>query len=547
MLVRWKRVAATSLGAVSAVEGAAADLRRRDPEEATRIERRASELTGSEQSSEFTAAYVVDRTFPLPLAPSSVEYQVLPASSLRMSQGGSVLQKSVSRRVDVTASGEAGTRYRLGIDRDGVPLYQPGHVLHREFVAFLVDYLKGPATGADYRLTWHDLQHGRQYWVEPAAISDGWDADHPIGPRWSVTLNGYEATGYPNAGLGMVLSIVPQIRDTLQTVDRWANSVAAAAAVAEVAIEGIGDVLHGLGDVLDAVPRAVEAAAAMLADVNAIERYPFEFWRDLSVDVGAAVDRINTVLNGFDLLSTDRADQILTYRQPLRDLQRSLEVAAWAAQSASLGDDDTPSMQYTVRPGDTLQGIAARLLGDVGRWHEIAALNGLSPPFVSLSGVPGTAGPGDKILVPYVAGGAQEQVQSAGSGASDDLAFGVDFGVDANGRGSVEPGQYPADVRYSRGVACVGQGLSLTFRTVQGTDRFQPWFGMPLAVGDPSYGSAGLALVQIVDQILIDDRISAVRREAVTESGTAISVSCDVHLRDGRRLAGVTSTVGEGT
>ncbi len=37
---------------------------------------------------------------------------------------------------------------------------------------------------------------------------------------------------------------------------------------------------------------------------------------------------------------------------------------------------------YTVRPGDSLSSIAMRMLGDITRWPEIAALNAITAPYV---------------------------------------------------------------------------------------------------------------------------------------------------------------------
>ncbi len=51
-------------------------------------------------------------------------------------------------------------------------------------------------------------------------------------------------------------------------------------------------------------------------------------------------------------------------------------------------------------------------------------------------------------------------------------------------------------------------------------------------------------LAQLIDQVLIDDRIAAVRREKVTEIANGIDVSFDIHLKSGRRLTGITSSVG---
>jgi len=43
-------------------------------------------------------------------------------------------------------------------------------------------------------------------------------------------------------------------------------------------------------------------------------------------------------------------------------------------------------MHYTIRPGDSLAAIALRLMGDAGRWPEIARLNGLTRPDTILVG-----------------------------------------------------------------------------------------------------------------------------------------------------------------
>lgn len=544
LLVRWKRTPLAGAGAVSAVADAADAVRKRDPEEATRRDRRARELTGAERAAEFTAAYTVDRTFPLPLAPTSVEYQKTPATALRFTQDGTSIQRSVTRRVDIAVQGETGVRYRLGFDRDAIPMYQPGHELHKEFVGFLDDFYDGPSKGEDYRLTWHDFLHGRQYWVEPSAQSDGWDEAHPIGPKWSITLVGYHKSGYPNAGLAFALAIIPQVRDKLRIADRWANSLAAAAAVAETTLEGAEEVLQGVAGILDAIPRAIDATTAVLEDANNLERFPFEFWRDLASSTEAAIDRFNSELEDFDLLSSGKAEQIVTYRQGLRDMQRAIEIAAWAQKSSGLhSPESTPQSTYAVRTGDTLQGIAARMLGGAGRWRDIAVINGLTPPYVSLAGLPGTVGPGDKLVLPADAT-QSEQMQGAAQSDDEREFYGVDFAIDRNGRMPVEPGEYPADVQYVSGEQCVRQGLEITFRTTQGDDVYQPWFGVPAAVGDPSYEDAGLVLAQLVDQVLIDDRIAAVRRETAEESAGSINVSFDIHLKSGRRLTGITSSVG---
>lgn len=54
-----------------------------------------------------------------------------------------------------------------------------------------------------------------------------------------------------------------------------------------------------------------------------------------------------------------------------------------------------------VRRGDSLQKIAARELGDAGRWYELIAINDLLPPFVSDTPAgPRVAVAGQAIMVP---------------------------------------------------------------------------------------------------------------------------------------------------
>ncbi|RMH54551.1 MAG: LysM domain-containing protein, partial [Candidatus Hydrogenedentota bacterium] len=57
---------------------------------------------------------------------------------------------------------------------------------------------------------------------------------------------------------------------------------------------------------------------------------------------------------------------------------------------------ETPShsktIEYTVRPGDTLYGIALRELGKGSRWKEIARLNKIPPPY--------EIAVGEKLLLP---------------------------------------------------------------------------------------------------------------------------------------------------
>lgn len=62
---------------------------------------------------------------------------------------------------------------------------------------------------------------------------------------------------------------------------------------------------------------------------------------------------------------------------------------------------------YTVRNGDSLSLIARRVLGDLSRWPELAALNAIAPPY--------TIYPGQVLVLPDVASASSSSVTAPGA------------------------------------------------------------------------------------------------------------------------------------
>ncbi len=79
---------------------------------------------------------------------------------------------------------------------------------------------------------------------------------------------------------------------------------------------------------------------------------------------------------------------------------------ALQGQSAASGES------YVVVSGDTLSGIAGRLLGDPARWPEIAALNGIDDPR--------TLAVGRTLVLPTKDGGATSGAQEGAAGAREE-------------------------------------------------------------------------------------------------------------------------------
>lgn len=74
------------------------------------------------------------------------------------------------------------------------------------------------------------------------------------------------------------------------------------------------------------------------------------------------------------------ADDRLQEAPAAERARRAALTKAATAAKASPGKQATKQKTYVVKAGDTLSAIAARLLGNAGRWTEIAALNGIRDP-----------------------------------------------------------------------------------------------------------------------------------------------------------------------
>lgn len=112
--------------------------------------------------------------------------------------------------------------------------------------------------------------------------------------------------------------------------------------------------------------------------------------------------------------------------------------------------------------GDTLRALAARELGDAGRWVEVASLNGLRPPYIVASVNPADRLPytliyGDWLRLPVAATARRTRVYA------EDL-FGIDMRLESDGSLGIENG----DFAVIAGRPNLGQALRLRLKTPLG-------------------------------------------------------------------------------
>lgn len=166
---------------------------------------------------------------------------------------------------------------------------------------------------------------------------------------------------------------------------------------------------------------------------------------------------------------------------------------------------------------DTLQKVAARFLGDAGRWAEIIVLNGMVPPY--LTDDPGQVAAGvfmngSYITIPASAPGAQTNDPNA--------VFGQDILL-TDGSFSVVNG----DLQLVGGLYNLNQALTNLLATDQGELLFHGEYGTLIRtlIGSMSGPTATLLVAEYAKEaIAADPRISEVTSAVGTTSLDTINV-----------------------
>ena len=133
----------------------------------------------------------------------------------------------------------------------------------------------------------------------------------------------------------------------------------------------------------------------------------------------------------------------------------------------------------TLRNGETLVDVAARALGDYTQWESIAALNGLSPPYVGATPAPGIATWGTQLVLPTP--GVSGSVTGAAPSYTTNF-LGVDLYIGPiNGSMPAWTGDFQTIAGYSNLAWALGRRL----QTNQGSLIYHPSYGsrIPPEVG----------------------------------------------------------------
>lgn len=179
-----------------------------------------------------------------------------------------------------------------------------------------------------------------------------------------------------------------------------------------------------------------------------------------------------------------------------------------------------------IRQNDTLQRIADRELADAGRWHELATLNRLLPPYLTGDPAIALASQGRVLLFGQQLRVFAPSVQAEADAQPADL-YGRDLALSADGRLLAEA----RDFAQVSGLANLAAALTRRITTERGELIFHRGYGsMVRQVIGATSGPARLAFTAHAARqaIAADPRVERVTRARAEADGDTVTLTLEV-------------------
>lgn len=192
-------------------------------------------------------------------------------------------------------------------------------------------------------------------------------------------------------------------------------------------------------------------------------------------------------------------------------------------------------MEYReIQPGDTLESIALDVYGNPAAATKIAQWNNLRPPYISAAGYPGTLRVGMRISIPKEGSGAVGVLATFEPMTTDERYYGRGIKLVTEGSwiGDFEKAPDNIGLVDVAGNDCVNQGLRVRMSTQFGTDAVFPLMGIPAAIGQITDDTSRLVFnIATGWQLRADNRVDAVTKLDVSDTGEDLKVNADVRLK----------------
>lgn len=250
-----------------------------------------------------------------------------------------------------------------------------------------------------------------------------------------------------------------------------------------------------------------------------------------------------------DIVNQRKETATRQYNRPLAGGSRSGTVPTTGGDKTYLGNQTLGAglARICVEPRDTIQTLAQRALGNRGAWKILVLINDLKPPYVSTSGAPRTAAPGECILYPTndVTGISINEVnpndderdqQGQDVNTQIERSYGRDIRLQSDFQNrtdfSLEAG---GDLATIQGIPNVKQGIRLKFSTEQGTLTVHPNYGILFPIGSKMTPlSFNEFRLNAIGTIQSDPRILNVKRFDFFAQGDVLAIGTELILKNSR-------------
>jgi hypothetical protein len=485
----------------------------------------------------------------LPLPPQAYSEQNEAPHLITYTLGGVLREIAPQKRRTITLNGASGYDARTGHTRDGLITAQPGPVLLAEFQAFIEQYLEQCASdGAQVATPTHKLEPNHElifravdenthYKVEVIALRIDRDTNiNHFSRGWTLTLEAYDTAEAPPSAFGAYT-------DTLAAITNAIDTAAAYAAVGAQAIQGVNSLARLTLGPINALRNLTAALGEAMEGISSLAALPRDLIRAASFAVGEVRRDFTRLANDLErfpsatgaawgalttaLLGADEAQAQIESVSALIPQRVDLEPQTAAPLSPAPASTSTPSaaaIPYYLRLGETLEHLAARVLGSAARWTEIAELNGWIDAETLGSGRPARAG--DLVLIPLNTNAQPEP-------ARERDAYGTDLALDQNGDLQLKG----ADLATISGAANVEQALGLRLKTTALELAWAPRYGLPALTGTRlTATSAGYVGALVREQVEADARIERALLIEARDAGDALAVHLEARTTAGAFL-----------
>jgi len=449
---------------------------------------------------------------------------------------------------------------------------------------FYGDRKKSRDTAADTVMVYANFKMGEVYVVMPTGFNrsrtapgDRFKTQYDLSLKYLTPLNvmalPQDFLPNPNrpSGLQEQLGRIKKLVAVLEAVNQSIERVGTNAL--DTATSTLRTIFEPVAQLVKTASVLVTVGGRAISNLNSILRFPLEQMESVyreSIRVSQIIDQARTFGNlGNDyrrmarqiasvyvgLKNTSERGDVNESARAVGDLFRPRdEVATLDPQGilttrpmqgdrgsgTSIGARPIPAgyQVITVPHRMTLKQMAAKFLGQAGRWKEIVHLNRLRAPYINPSGDGFTVlRPGDPIKIPAVpeSGTDENNVFSAQDSIQNQDArrYGRDLRIDPNTHDFVVDSQ--GDLATIEGLDNLRQAMQIKVFTRPGDLKAHPWFGLGMerAVGK------GIAVDQLAgyhlsvhSTLLSDTRIERLKSLALRVSGDILQIKAVIIPKD---------------